>query len=241
MDSYLDRMNAILAIHAPYKKINKYKLRFKVKPWITTALQKSITIINHVLKKFINCNESQTKEQLHTRHKEYRNLLSTILKRSKTYYYNHYFDINWNNIKSTWKRIKSILSINPNPSDIPKILNANDSTTTNSVEIANFFNNYFSIASQNKVNIKYSHKYFSDFLKNRAQSSFFSPTDKNEIALIMSSLDSTKSVGPNSLPTKILKLIKNDISCQLVDVFTMLLTSVVFPFSLKLFIKRILN
>ena len=94
MDSYLDRMNAILAIHAPYKKINKYKLRFKVKPWITTALQKSITIINHVLKKFINCNESQTKEQLHTRHKEYRNLLSTILKRSKTYYYNHYFDIN---------------------------------------------------------------------------------------------------------------------------------------------------
>ena len=57
----------------------------------------------------------------------------------------------------------------------------------------------------------------------------------------MSSLDSTKSVGPNSLPTKILKLIKNDISCQLVDVFNMLLTSVVFPFSLKLFIKRILN
>ena len=78
-----------------------------------------------------------------------------------------------NNIKSTWKRIKSILSINPNPSDIPKILNANDSTTANSVEIANFFNNYFSIASQNKVNIKYSHKYFSDFLKNRAQSYFF--------------------------------------------------------------------
>ena len=53
--------------------------------------------------------------------------------------------------------IKSILSIKPNPSDIPKILNANGTTITNPVEIANVFNNYFSsIASQTKVSIKYS-------------------------------------------------------------------------------------
>ena len=98
----------------------------------------------------------------------------SLLKRSKTNYYNHYFDINWNNIKNTRKGIKSILSIKPNPSDIPKILNTNDSTITNPVEIANVFNNYFScIPSQTNVNIKYSHKHFSDFLKNRAQNSSF--------------------------------------------------------------------
>ena len=96
------------------------------------------------------------------------------MKRSKTNHYNLYFGINWNNLKNTWKKIKSILSIKPNPSDIPKILNTNDSTITNPVEIANVFNNYFSsIASQAKLNIKYSHKHFSDFLKNRAQNSFF--------------------------------------------------------------------
>ena len=38
---------------------------------------------------------------------------------------------------------KSILSIKPNPSDISKILNKNDSTITNPVEIANVFNNIF--------------------------------------------------------------------------------------------------
>ena len=200
MDSYLDHMNAILDIHAPYKKVNNYKLRFKIKPWITPALQKSITVKNHLLKKFINCNDSQTKEQLHTIYKEYRNLLSTLLKRSKANYYNHYFDINLNTIKNTCKVIKSILSIKPNPSDIPKILNANDNTTTNPVQTANVFNNYFSsIASGTKVNIKHSHKHFSDFLENRAQNSFsFSPTDKDEIALIISSLDSTKLVGPKA-------------------------------------------
>ena len=56
---------------------------------------------------------------------------------------NHYFDINWNHIKNTWKGIKSILSIKSNPSDILKILNRNDSTITKLVEIANVFNNYF--------------------------------------------------------------------------------------------------
>ena len=72
-------------------------------------------------------------------------------------------------------------------------------------------------------------------MKNRAQNSFFlSPTDKDEIALIISSLDSTKSVGPNSIPTKILKLLKNDNSCQIVDIFNMSLTSGVFPSVLKL-------
>ena len=92
MDSYLDHMNAILDIHAPYKKVNKYKLRFKLKPWITLALQTSISVRNYLLKKFINCNDSQTKEHRHTR--EYRNLLYILLKRSKANYYNHYFDIN---------------------------------------------------------------------------------------------------------------------------------------------------
>ena len=95
------------------------------------------------------------------------------MKRSKTNYCNHYFDINWSNIKNTWRGIKSILSIKPNPSDIPEILNTNDSTTTNPVEIANVFNNYLScIASQTKVNTNYFHKHFSDFQKNKAQHSF---------------------------------------------------------------------
>ena len=44
MDSYLDHMNTILDIHAPYKKVSKYKLRFKLKPWITLALQKSVSV-----------------------------------------------------------------------------------------------------------------------------------------------------------------------------------------------------
>ena len=48
------------------------------------------------------------------------------------------------------------------------------------------------------------------------------------------SLDSTKSVGPNSTPTEISKVIQNDISSQLVDIFNMSFTSGVFPSALKI-------
>ena len=50
-----------------------------------------------------------------------------------------------------------------------------------------------------KLNISFSHKHFSDFLKNRSNISFFvSPTDKIEIENVISLQDSNKSVGPNS-------------------------------------------
>ena len=98
-------------------------------------------------------------------------------------YYNLYFDINWKNIKHSWKGIKSTLSAKVNPSHIPKVLTAN------------VFNKYFSsVSPQTKVNIRYSHKHFSDFLKNRVQNPFFKLSDKDEITLTISSLDSNKSL-----------------------------------------------
>ena len=39
---YLDKINMLLDTYAPLKRINKYKLKFKSKPWITSGLQKSI-------------------------------------------------------------------------------------------------------------------------------------------------------------------------------------------------------
>ena len=51
--------------------------------------------------------------------------------------------------------------------------------------------------------------------------------------MIISSLDSNKSVGPNSIPTKILKLLKNDISSQLSEIFNISFSSGIFPSILK--------
>ena len=103
------------------------------------------------------------------------------------------------------------------------------------MEISNIFKNYFSsIASKAKLNISFSHKHYSHFLKNRSNISFFvSRTDKTEIENVISSLDSNKSIGPNSIPTKILKLLKNDISSQLSEIFNISFSSGILPLILK--------
>ena len=111
-------------------------------------------------------------------------------------YYNNYFKTSWDNIKKLyWKGIKSILNMNNTYSNIPKILLSNDTTSREAIEIANIFKNTFaSIAAKIKKNIDYSHKHFSNFLKNISYDSFFlSPTGKYEIINIISSLDPNKS------------------------------------------------
>ena len=48
---------------------------------------------------------------------------------------------------------------------------------------------------------------------------FFKSHWQNKNREVISSLDSNKSVGPNNIPTKVLKLLKNDVSSQLSEIF----------------------
>ena len=218
-------MNSLLNKYAPFKKISKYKLKFKTKPWITFGIQKSISVKNKLLKKFINKKDPQIKAECHEKYKKYRNLLSTLMKESKQIYYAKYFESNWNNIRNTWKGIKTIISIKNITTTIPHSIEFNNRTITDPTTMSNVFNNYFtSIAEKTKSNIKFSPKHYTDYLSSTNTNTFFlTPTDKNEIAFIISSLDSHKSSGPNSIPVKILKLLKNDISQQLSDIFNVFL------------------
>ena len=71
-------------------------------------------------------------------------MLPTIFKQSRSNYYNHYFETNWNSIKNTWKGIKSILNMKNISAEIPNTLTVDGTTISNPMEISNIFNNYFS-------------------------------------------------------------------------------------------------
>ena len=51
---YFKKINILLDTYLPLKGIDKYKLRFKCKPWMTLGLQKSISVKNKLLTNFIN-------------------------------------------------------------------------------------------------------------------------------------------------------------------------------------------
>ena len=175
--TFLDKINMLLDIYAPLKRVKKYKLKFKSKPWITLGLQKLTSVKNKLLTNFINKKDAILKKECHTNYKKYRNLLSTLMKKSKQAYYDRYFEKNWKSIKNTWKGIKSFISLKTVASSIPTVLSFdNGDAITNPYDIANTFNNYFaSIAETTKKSIKYTHKH----LSNESDSTIFlQPTDK---------------------------------------------------------------
>ena len=71
---YLDRINMLLDTFAPLKRVNKYNMKFKSKPWITLKKQ--------LLKNFISKKDPILKEKFYTNYKKYRNLLYTLVKKS---------------------------------------------------------------------------------------------------------------------------------------------------------------
>ena len=56
---------------------------------------------------------------------------------------------------------------------------------------------------------------------------------KDEISKIISSLNSSKSTSPNSIPTKILKLLQVQISKHFTDIFNLSFTTGIFTHSLE--------
>ena len=60
---YLDRINMLLDTFAPLKRVNKYKMKFKSKPWITLKKQ--------LLKNFISKKDPILKEKFYTNYKKY--------------------------------------------------------------------------------------------------------------------------------------------------------------------------
>ena len=120
------------------------------------------------------------------------------------------------------KGVKNLISLKTvSHSSSSSSIYYNNETVASPFEIVNVFNNYFSnIALNIQSSIKYSAKEFVELLPPLNIKSFFlSPSDKNEIVSIISVLDSQKTSGPKSIPIKILKLSKIDISDQLAVLF----------------------
>ena len=108
-------------------------------------------------------------------------------------------------------------------------------TVSNLRKIVNIFNDYFSItAEKTNAKVRFSNKSFDEFLQHTNQNSFFLRTiSSDEITNLILSLNESKSVDPDGLPTKILKLLKNDISLQLTNIFNLSFSTEVFSSGLK--------
>ena len=117
---------------------------------------------------------------------------------------------------------------------VPSSITEGSNSFTDPKDIADALDNYFSkVANGIRSSIKHSRNKFFDFLPQIDINSFFmNSTDKNETKNILS-YDSLKSIGSNSIPTKILKLLSKDVSTLFTELLNLSFSESVFASILK--------
>ena len=237
LDGFLNINDALLDRYAPLKKISNRRLKkMKHKPWITKGLLNSIQKKDSMRKKFMRTRDILKKQLLEKHQKKYRNILVHLIRESKTKYYKEFFNTHKQNLRKTWSGINEIINIKKKHVSQPSCLKINGIQSNNPKQIAETFNNYFSTVAQ-KVDslIPPTNNVFKDYLKNPNINSFFiQPTDADEVNKLICTLDPKKSNGPNSVPTKLLKLMKDKLSKPLSDIVNLSFSSGIFPTKLEI-------
>ena len=138
-------------------------------------------------------------------------------------------------MKNTWKGVRSITFLQITTNDSPKIISLEDLNVTDPRTIANSFNSFFcSVAVEVQSEGSFSYKRFFEYLAPPNQDLFFiSHCTKGEIIEITSKIKPKKSAGPGSIPTKILRLVTNDIPEHLSIIFNTPFATGIFPEKLK--------
>ena len=180
----------------------------------------------------IKAKNDQIKKRKHEIYKTYRNKIVDLLRVSRKCHYQKYFEENKKNSRAIWQGIHDIVySRKSKKNNTPSSLLIDGKTITNPKDIAENFNNFFtSIGTKLQNNIPPTRRQYFDYLKHPNPKTFFiSPTTPDEIKNIINSIKSSKCVGPNSIPTKILHLIKDKISIPLSELINKSFATGCFP------------
>ena len=77
---------------APFKKLTKKDASLQQKPWITRGILISMNKHDIFYKDFVTEKTPATKERIGSLYKSYRNLIVTLIRKSKTKYYADFFE-----------------------------------------------------------------------------------------------------------------------------------------------------
>ena len=160
-----------------------------------------------------------------------------MIRISKKKCYNDYFNDHSNNTKLVWKGIKQIIYMkNPNSNSISTKLIHDGQEITGTKEIANAFSSFFSnVGDRLATDIPHASKSPLDYIDTCNSESFYLfPTTPSEIEREISYLNTSKTVGPNSIPIKVLKLLQHVLSKPLEILFNASFATGIVPQSFKI-------
>ena len=211
----LDKVNDILNVMAPIRKLSKREIKLKQNPWITQGLLKSMRDRDKMYKQFTKETDPVKKHGFFTTYKQKRNLIITLLRQSKASYFASFFEENKNDAKKTWEGIRDIVNISKKNRTSPSKLVFQNNVFTETDKMAEAYNNFFvNIGKTVEDKIPQVPQHFSSFLENNVQNSIFlTSVDDKEVLSMLHKLNSSKSCGPSSISTNLLKT-HADLFCE---------------------------
>ena len=168
-------------------------------------------------------------------YKTYKNCLTSIIRKSKSLYYQNKLILHSKNIKKTWNTINEILRRKNTTSAIPSFILHDNRQIHGNRNVANCFNHTFTNIGRNLASlIDNAHQPYAHYLGPRSPNSFFlRPTHDLEVLKIVSRLSNSAS-GVDNIPPKLLKSIIHFIINPLVHIIKLSFISGVVPNCLKL-------
>ena len=233
---------------APLRKLTKKEIGLQKLPWITNGLLISMADRDKTYRLFLKEKNLINKNELFSLYKRKRNMVISLIRRSKKDYYNKYFEENKSNVKKTWEGIRNIVNISKKSKIVPTKLIYNNEIKYTNVDMSESMNSFFvNIGNMVENKIPNGDTHYKNYLKNpNINNIFLKPVDKNEILYLVNQINSTKACGPNSIPTNILKNNIVNLSEPLEMILNMSLNEGVFPKLMKFanvcqFLKKVIK
>jgi hypothetical protein len=211
------------------KKQNKRTI--PINPWFTEGLLISRKNKEKLFKIKLKIPSHFNNEKF----KHFNDMYVKLCRTAKMTYYKNQFNEHKSDIRKTWSTINQVLGRERNKESLPSFFISNQNILSDTFEIAEGFNNFFSnIGPELAANIPPSNKHFSDYLSPAIEENFIFANVTKEIVLEnIRKLKTKNSAGPDDVSTKLLKDIIELIADPLAHLFNLSFKTGYIPIELK--------
>jgi hypothetical protein len=231
-NTFIEKYLSAFNLAFPVKNVIMNRKYIKREPWMSEGLLVSLRNKSRLLKKKLE--DPSVSNNLE--YKTYLNYYNKLKRNMKINYFKSQLEANKNNIKNTWKILRSAINKTNDKSNLPQTFNIDGKNVSDTFQIAESFNKFYvNIGKSTSEQVPISNKHFTDYLKiNQTNSMFLEPVDKCQILEIVNKFKPKISSGHDEIPTKIMKQSISEIIEPLTYIINKSLETGVVPNKLKI-------
>ena len=222
LNQFKTTSNHVAEIHA---SIRHRQVRSDYAPWLTENIRNAINYRDYLKKRAVVTSSNE----YHNVYKKARNHVNKLVKNTKTRYYRETIDKTKNNPKKMWKHINQLIGRGSKSTNIPYI-NFNGNSSSNSNDIADTFNTYFTEIGQDLADqIPQTNNSIDEFIEPVSHTFKFKNISIQEVRNVLEKLNTSKSCGPGKIPASVLKDSSEITASYLTHIYNCSLSSANFP------------